>query len=109
MPTPHISEWTAETEAAYGFWISARVELTPNFRLRDGPTSTWMRAMLLDRPEQPLRATALLLRLLVQACGVGRTDLHVVDGELAEPKLPLIPSNEIVGGVVEKGARVEPV
>jgi propanol-preferring alcohol dehydrogenase len=45
----------------------------------------------------------LLLRLLVQACGRGRTDLHVVGGELAEPKLPLILGNEIVGGVVEKG------
>jgi propanol-preferring alcohol dehydrogenase len=45
--------------------------------------------------------------LRVQACGVCRTDLHVVDGELPDPKLPLIPGHEIVGTVMEKGERVE--
>ena len=39
----------------------------------------------------------------VEACGVCRTDLHVVDGELAEPKLPLVPGHEIVGKIVKKG------
>lgn len=39
----------------------------------------------------------------VEACGVCRTDLHVVDGELAEPKLPLVPGHEIVGRIVKKG------
>jgi alcohol dehydrogenase, propanol-preferring len=39
----------------------------------------------------------------VHACGVCRTDLHVVDGELPEPKLPLIPGHEIVGMIVERG------
>ncbi len=39
----------------------------------------------------------------VEACGVCRTDLHVVDGELAHPRLPLIPGHEIVGRIVEKG------
>jgi propanol-preferring alcohol dehydrogenase len=39
----------------------------------------------------------------VHACAVCRTDLHVVDGELAEPKLPLVPGHEIIGTVVEKG------
>ncbi len=47
----------------------------------------------------------LLLRVL--ACGVCRTDLHVVDGDLPSPKLPLIPGHEIVGEVIEKGAKVE--
>jgi propanol-preferring alcohol dehydrogenase len=45
--------------------------------------------------------------LQVQACGVCRTDLHVVDGELTQPKLPLVPGHEIVGTVIDKGERVE--
>lgn len=45
--------------------------------------------------------------LEISACGVCRTDLHVVDGELAHPKHHLIPGHEIVGVVVEKGLRVE--
>jgi propanol-preferring alcohol dehydrogenase len=73
------------------------------------PTS--MKAMVLERPAAPLRdlevpvphagPTQLLLR--VRACGVCRTDLHIVDGELHEPALPLIPGHEIVGEVVEAG------
>ena len=43
----------------------------------------------------------------VRACAVCRTDLHVVDGELPNPKLPLIPGHEIVGEIVECGAEVE--
>jgi propanol-preferring alcohol dehydrogenase len=72
-----------------------------------------MRAMLLERPRQLLREAdvplprpgpeQLLIR--VHACGVCRTDLHVVDGELTEPKLPLVPGHEIVGTVVERGER----
>jgi propanol-preferring alcohol dehydrogenase len=46
------------------------------------------------------------LRLRVRACGVCRTDLHVVDGELEHPKLPLVPGHEIVGVVTEVGAEV---
>ena len=74
-----------------------------------------MRAMLLDAPGRPLReaevpvpspaAGQLLLR--VRACAVCRTDLHVVDGELPEPKLPLIPGHEIVGTVAALGEGVE--
>ena len=74
-----------------------------------------MKAMLLDAPKQPLRladvpvprlaAGQLLIR--VHACGVCRTDLHVVDGELPPPKRPLVPGHEIVGTVVERGAGVE--
>ncbi len=43
----------------------------------------------------------------VRACGVCRTDLHIVDGDLAEPKLPLIPGHQIVGVVEEKGEGAE--
>jgi len=75
-----------------------------------------MRAMLLDAPHAPLRldqaarmpdpgAGEVLIR--VHACGVCRTDLHVVDGELAHPKLPLVPGHEIVGEVVAAGPGVD--
>ena len=70
-----------------------------------------MRAMILERPGEPLRlrevpaprpgAGQVLVR--VTACAVCRTDLHVVDGELSEPKLPLIPGHEIVGRVESIG------
>jgi propanol-preferring alcohol dehydrogenase len=68
-----------------------------------------MFGMVLTRPLTLLAATSvptpepgsgeLLIR--VEACGVCRTDLHVVDGELTEPKLPLVPGHEIVGVVVQ--------
>ena len=73
-----------------------------------------MRAMVLESPGSPLRlaelpqpacgADDILLR--VHACGVCRTDLHIVDGELTAPKLPLIPGHEIVGSVVATGKNV---
>ncbi|MBK8116293.1 MAG: zinc-dependent alcohol dehydrogenase family protein [Candidatus Accumulibacter sp.] len=74
-----------------------------------------MQAMLLDAQGQPLRlaevprprAGANQILLAVQACGVCRTDLHVMDGDLHEPRLPLILGHEIVGRVVEKGEQVE--
>jgi propanol-preferring alcohol dehydrogenase len=74
-----------------------------------------MRAMVLEAPRTVLQLTELpvprpgptQVLLHVQACGVCRTDLHVLDGELTEPKLPLIPGHEIVGTVVERGERVE--
>src|SRR5436189_3883524 len=74
-----------------------------------------MRAMIFERPGAPLRAVEMRLPrpapgqvlLRVRACAVCRTDLHVVDGELPEPKLPLIPGHEIVGTVVETGAEVD--
>ena len=63
--------------------------------------------MVLRRPGRPLQEEVLPLphpgagevRLRVTACGVCRTDLHVVDGELREPKLPITPGHEIVGRV----------
>lgn len=73
-----------------------------------------MQAMILDAPRQPLRLAEMArpvagddeVLLRVHACGVCRTDLHVLDGELPHPRLPLIPGHEIVGIVVGKGARV---
>jgi len=76
---------------------------------------TFMHAMILDKPGMPLReiekptpspnARQVLVRVL--ACAVCRTDLHVVDGELPNPKLPLIPGHEIVGEIVECGSEVQ--
>ncbi|MEE8255196.1 MAG: zinc-dependent alcohol dehydrogenase family protein [Nitrosomonadaceae bacterium] len=74
-----------------------------------------MKAMILDAQERPLRLTELPrptpkadeLLITVHACGICRTDLHVMDGDLQQPKLPLILGHEIVGFVVEKGERVE--
>jgi alcohol dehydrogenase, propanol-preferring len=74
-----------------------------------------MRGMILDSSGTPLREAELptpipgpgQVLLRVHACGVCRTDLHVVDGELTEPKLPLIPGHEIVGTVIGRGKRVE--
>ncbi|GAB4394134.1 MAG: zinc-dependent alcohol dehydrogenase family protein [Kiloniellaceae bacterium] len=47
------------------------------------------------------------IRVKVAACGVCRTDLHVVDGDLPEPKLPIVPGHEIVGSVDALGEGVE--
>jgi propanol-preferring alcohol dehydrogenase len=74
-----------------------------------------MQAMVLEAPRSPLKLTempipepsARQLRLRVRACGVCRTDLHILDGELTEPKLPLVPGHEIVGRVEAIGAEVE--
>lgn len=74
-----------------------------------------MRAMILDAPRRPLRMVMLTVprpeagQILIQvkACGVCRTDLHIVDGELPNPKPALIPGHEIVGEVVGLGAGVD--
>ncbi len=74
-----------------------------------------MRAMLLERPREPLRLAELAdpvpgrgqVLISVHACGVCRTDLHIVDGELSEPKLPLVPGHQIVGTVVGRGEGAE--
>ena len=68
-----------------------------------------MRAMVLAAPGELLAAAELpppqpgpgQLLLRVRACGVCRTDLHVVDGELPHPKLPLVPGHQIVGESAE--------
>ncbi len=74
-----------------------------------------MRAMILERARAPLLLrkiavpepgpSQVLVRVL--ACGVCRTDLHIVDGELLHPELPLIPGHEIVGVVVAAGSAVQ--
>jgi propanol-preferring alcohol dehydrogenase len=78
------------------------------------PTRESMQAMLLERPRTPLRAARVQrpspapaeVLLRVHACAVCRTDLHIVDGELTDAKLPLIPGHQIVGTVVETGSAV---
>jgi len=73
-----------------------------------------MHAMKLERLGQPLKMieapSAPLLpgqvRIAVCACGVCRTDLHVIDGELPHPVLPLVPGHEIVGHVIAMGQDV---
>jgi propanol-preferring alcohol dehydrogenase len=74
-----------------------------------------MRAMVLEEPGKPLMKKEVpvprpgpgQILIKVRACGVCRTDLHIVDGELTEPKLPLIPGHEIVGIVVALGGSGE--
>jgi propanol-preferring alcohol dehydrogenase len=74
-----------------------------------------MKAMILEAPRTPLRAVdvpapvpgAGEVLVKVKACGVCRTDLHVVDGELPQPALPLVPGHEIVGEVAAVGSSVQ--
>jgi propanol-preferring alcohol dehydrogenase len=61
---------------------------------------------LAELPDPVAAEEQVLIR--VRACGVCRTDLHIVDGELSEPKLPLVPGHQIVGEVVSGGDRFEP-
>src|SRR5262245_46555731 len=76
-----------------------------------------MRAMVLHQPKAPLHDEVVpdphpdvgQVLVRVSACGVCRTDLHVVDGDLTEPKLPIIPGHEIVGRVEALGAGVSGV
>ena len=71
-----------------------------------------MRAMVLNTPGTPLQEMELPdpepareeILIRVDACAVCRTDLHVVDGELPNPKIPLVPGHEIVGRVIGLGA-----
>ncbi len=74
-----------------------------------------MRAMVLEAQRQPLRLADLpepipgpgQVQLAVHACGVCRTDLHILDGDLAEPKLPLVMGHQIVGTVRAAGEGAE--
>ncbi|GAA0574637.1 zinc-dependent alcohol dehydrogenase family protein [Rhizomicrobium electricum] len=58
---------------------------------------------LVPRQSGPLKPGPGQVRIAVSACAVCRTDLHVVDGELTEPKLPIVPGHEIIGRIVELG------
>jgi len=77
--------------------------------------SSTMQGMVLDKAGAKLKLAELpmpeptprQLRLRVLACGVCRTDLHIVDGELTQPKLPLVLGHEIVGRVDAVGSEVE--
>ena len=72
-----------------------------------------MKAVVLDEARAPLRVTELpdpepepgQILLRVRACGVCRTDLHIVDGDLTRPKLPLVPGHQIVGEVLLETGR----
>jgi alcohol dehydrogenase, propanol-preferring len=74
-----------------------------------------MRAMVLEAGRRELQPTDLpvptpgpgQILIAVSACGVCRTDLHILDGELARPKVPLVPGHQIVGTVVEAGEGAE--
>lgn len=74
-----------------------------------------MYSMLLEKPQQKLEYTKVekpipnhnQMLLKVSACGICRTDLHVVDGELNHPKLPLIPGHQIVGTIEKMGDAVK--
>ena len=76
---------------------------------------TTMKAMVLKKLKTVLELTNLgdrlpgpgEIRVKVAACGVCRTDLHVVDGELPDPQLPIIPGHEIVGRIDAVGTGVE--
>ena len=78
-------------------------------------TGEQMIAMVLEAPGEPLQRRTLRIPqpgpgqvlLRVRACGVCRTDLHLIDGELPHPRLPVIPGHEVVGTVVELGPGAE--
>ncbi len=73
-----------------------------------------MKAMVFEKPGTPLRmverdtpepgAGEVLVK--VRACAVCRTDLHVVDGDLTKPSLPIVPGHEIVGEIIGLGASI---
>ncbi len=73
-----------------------------------------MKAMVLSKPGSLLEYTDIpvpepggsQVLVRVHACGVCRTDLHVTDGDLQEPRLPLVPGHEVVGKAVRKGGVV---
>jgi len=79
------------------------------------PEISKARAMVLEQPHSRLLLKEVSVPapgpgqvlLKVRACGICRTDLHLVDGELPEPKLPIVPGHQIVGVVMEAGAGVE--
>lgn len=76
-----------------------------------------MNAMVFERAGEPLtykklpvpRAAANQVLIKVIACGICRTDLHVIDGELTQPRLPLVPGHEIIGKVVALGSTVDSI
>jgi propanol-preferring alcohol dehydrogenase len=91
------------------------VSTASEFRRFDEPANKLMHAMVLKAPHEALEFASVgdphprpeQLVVKVDACGVCRTDLHVVDGELPHARSPIIPGHEIVGTVVDVGSRVD--
>jgi propanol-preferring alcohol dehydrogenase len=94
--------------------LKAQAVPVPVFARQDYVFMVMMRAMELDRPGTPLvmrerpvpQPASGEILIEIAACGVCRTDLHVVDGELPGPKLPIVPGHEIVGRVAATGQAV---
>jgi len=79
------------------------------------PVPETMKAMIFEATGQPMEAREVPVPRLesdeqvlvaVEACGLCRTDLHIIDGDLSRPKLPLIPGHQVVGRIVECGSAV---
>jgi propanol-preferring alcohol dehydrogenase len=79
------------------------------------PIPRTMRAMLLEKQKEPLKERRVTVPkpgpdqvpIKIHACGVCRTDPHIIDGELQRPKLPLILGHEIVGTLIDAGEHVK--
>jgi propanol-preferring alcohol dehydrogenase len=86
-------------------------------QLHQGEILFLVDAMVLHRQREPLQAESISepepaagqVLIQISVCGVCRTDLHVIDGELPDPKLPLVPGHQVVGHVVATGDGVETV
>src|SRR3954469_21965635 len=103
-PSPDDNRRRPRSKASVGAAMHSRVD--------DGP----VRAMVLDAPGGPLRLVpdatdpepgAGDALVAVHACGVCRTDLHIVDGELPASRAPLVPGHQVVGTVLATGAEAE--
>ena len=103
------------TSRATGLPFRAITTSSPDAKQTEWAYALAMRAMVFDAVGTPLRLAELprpepapgQVLVQVRACGVCRTDLHVVDGELSHPKLPLVPGHEVVGTIAETGREVE--
>src|SRR5262249_12396947 len=109
---PRVCSGTSQRLSCHSDW---HVVAGPPFGAKDiVMPPPRMQAMLLDRTGQPLHAAELPLprpesdQILIKvvACGVCRTDLHVFDGDLTHPKLPLVLGHEIVGRIEAIGDKV---
>lgn len=106
----------AETQQARGSERNSCYKEAGGYSNRDAAeTENIMQAMVLNSPGAALQWTELPdrdpgpgeIRVKVTACGVCRTDLHVIDGELPDPRLPIIPGHEIVGRIDAIGDGVD--
>src|SRR4051794_1575958 len=103
LPSEHLLRWPPAEAMVLGAADGTARHTVP------------MRAMVLTRQREPLELSDVpepepgpgQVAVRVLACGVCRTDLHIVDGDLTEPKLPLVPGHQVVGEVVESGEGAE--